>query len=225
MDPAPTGTAAVVATLVVTISSSYGSGGSVVGPDLALRLDLPFVHRAIGGRAFEGRAIEGREGLAPDERGDTLVRRLMVAAARMPALIGTSLPQPSIGMSEEERWKEANEAGMCRLIATTGAVIHGRGGAAFLGDDPRCFHVRLDGPLERRIAQAMQIEGIREDEARRRQTETDAARSFYIRRFYGRDVRDPTMYHLMLDSTAVPLAVCTDLIATAARATRAGRTS
>ena len=76
---------------------------------------------------------------------------------------------------------------MCRLMETTGAVIQGRGGAAFLGHDPRCFHVRLDGPRERRIRQAMEIEGIGEDEARRRQTETDRARSFYIRRFYGRE--------------------------------------
>ena len=112
---------------------------------------------------------------------------------------------------------------MSQLLATTGAVIRGRGGAAFLGDDPRCFHVRLDGPLERRIRQAMRIEGIGEDEARRRQAETDRVRSLYLRRFYDRDALDPTMYHLMLDNTVVPLSVCTDLIAIAAIAARAAR--
>jgi cytidylate kinase len=141
----------------------------------------------------------------------------------MPGIIGVAMPQPSIGMSEEERFKAENEAGMSRLLATTGAVIRGRGGAAFLGDDPRCFHVRLDGPLERRIRQAMRIEGIGEAEARRRQAETDRVRSLYLRRFYERDACDPAMYHLMLDSTVVPLAVCTDLIATAADAARAAR--
>jgi hypothetical protein len=171
------------------------------------------------------RAQEDAEGLGPDERGDSLLQRLIAAAARMPALIGSSMPQPSTGISDEERFREENEAGMCRLVATTGAVIRGRGGAAFLGDDPRCFHVRLDGPLERRIRQAMEIEGLSEGEARRRQAQTDDVRSLYVRRFYDRDVRDSAMYHVMLDSTLVPLSVCADLIATAARATRGARTS
>jgi cytidylate kinase len=209
-----------VATLVVTISSTYGAGGSVVGPEVARRLGLPFVPSAIVPSSIG--VIEEGEGLAPDERSDSLFQRLLAAAARMPAQIGISMPQPSIGMSEEERFKAENEAGMCRLVATTGAVIRGRGAAAFLGDDPRCFHVRLDGPVDRRIRQAMEIEGVGRDEAERRQAETDHARSFYLRRFYGRDSRDPALYHLMLDSTVVPLAVCTDLIATAARAARAG---
>ena len=212
--------------LVVTISSSYGAGGSVVGPDVARRLNLPFVGSAVVPSAVVTAAAEGdegAEGLVPDERGDSVFHRLILAAARMPGIVGVAMPQPSIGMTEEERFKAQNEAGMCELVATTGAVIRGRGGAAFLGDDPRCFHVRLDGPLERRIRQAMRIEGIGEDEARRRQAETDRVRSLYVRRFYDRDARDPAMYHLMLDSTVVPLAVCTDLIATAARRAWAAR--
>jgi hypothetical protein len=56
----------------------------------------------------------------------------------------------------------------------------------------------------------------------RRLAETDRARPLYLRRFYDRDADDPALYHLMLDSTAVPLPVCADLIATAARAARAG---
>ena len=226
MASSPTGGQAAGVTLVVTISSTYGAGGSVVGPEVARRLHLPFVGSAVAPSAIVAAATErgeGAEGLAPDERGDTVFRRLIVAAARMPGIIGVAMPQPSIGMSEEERFKAENEAGMSQLLATTGAVIRGRGGAAFLGDDPRCFHVRLDGPLERRIRQAMRIEGIGEAEARRRQAETDRVRSLYLRRFYDRDACDPTMYHLMLDSTAVPLAVSTDLIAIAAIEARAAR--
>jgi hypothetical protein len=69
----------------------------------------------------------------------------------------------------------------------------------------------------------MRIEGIGEAEARARQAETDRVRSLYLRRFYDQDASDPTMYQLMLDSTVVPLAVCTDLIAIAAIEARAAR--
>jgi cytidylate kinase len=215
MDPAP----APPAVLVVTISSSYGAGGSVVAPDLAGRLGLPFVDRALVPSAVQGAA--GDEGLAPDERGEGLLRRLVAGAARMPALIGVTMPQPPAGLSDEERFRAENEAGMCHLVETTGGVVRGRGGAAFLGGDSRCFHVRLDGPVEARVRQAMRIEGIGEEEARQRQAETDRARSLYVQRFYQRDVHDPTLYHLILDSTVIPLPVCAEVIARAAVAARA----
>ena len=48
-------------------------------------------------------AVEEGEGLARDERSDSLFDRLLAAAARMPALIGISMPQPATGISDEER--------------------------------------------------------------------------------------------------------------------------
>ncbi len=46
----------------------------------------------------------------------------------------------------------------------------------------------------------------------------DRAHAEYARRFYGADLRDSSLYHLMLDSTAIELDACTELIAAAARA-------
>ena len=45
-----------------------------------------------------------------------------------------------------------------RAPPTSGAVILGRAGAVILRDDPDALHVRLDGPPERRVEQAMEIE-------------------------------------------------------------------
>jgi len=46
----------------------------------------------------------------------------------------------------------------------------------------------------------------------------DRARMAYVRHFYDADPRDPDLYHLMLDSTELPLETCVELILTAARA-------
>src|SRR3712207_7367410 len=42
--------------------------------------------------------------------------------------------------------------------ATGNAVVLGRAAAVVLHEDQRALHVRLDGPVERRIAQAMALE-------------------------------------------------------------------
>jgi cytidylate kinase len=48
--------------------------------------------------------------------------------------------------------------------------------------------------------------------------QTDRARDAYVRHFYAADPRDPSIFHLMIDSTAIPLDDCVELIAGAARA-------
>ena len=109
-------------------------------------------------------------------------------------------------------FKTENEAALCERLEQGGGVLLGRGAAAFLGRHPRCVHVRLDGPVDGRVARGMELEGLGEDAARRRQQATDRARSLYVRRYYDRDVRDPSLYHLVIDSVAVPLDACVDLV-------------
>jgi cytidylate kinase len=46
--------------------------------------------------------------------------------------------------------------------------------------------------------------------------ETDRARHAYVRHFHHADARDPDLYHLVIDSTAVDLDACVELIALAA---------
>jgi cytidylate kinase len=109
------------------------------------------------------------------------------------------------------------ETGIQRLLAGGGGVILGRAAAVVLGKD-RGFHVRLDGPAARRAAQGAVIEGISAEQARERLRAADKARDAYVRRLYRCDPADPALYHLMIDSTAMPLDTVIDLIITAARA-------
>ena len=58
----------------------------------------------------------------------------------------------------------------------------------------------------------MELEGLDEAAARRRQQAADRARSLYVRSSYDRDDRDVSLYHLVIDSVAVPLDACVELI-------------
>ena len=86
-----------------------------------------------------------------------------------------------------------------------------------LRDHPTALHVRLDGPRERRIGQAVRLLGIDRATAEREQAHTDHAREAYGRHFYRVDVRDPDLYHLTIDTTMIGLDTALELIALAAK--------
>jgi hypothetical protein len=118
---------------------------------------------------------------------------------------------------QDEHLRGHGEAGIRRFLAVGGGVILGRAAAAMLGKD-RGYHIRLDGPAERRVVQGAAVEGISEEQARARLRAADQARTAYVRRLYRCDPADASLYHLVIDSTAVPLATVTELILAAARA-------
>jgi cytidylate kinase len=113
---------------------------------------------------------------------------------------------------------EAAEAAIRELAAAGRAVVLGRAGAVVLADDPRALHVRLDGPPEARLRQAMRLEEIDRETAKARMKQTDRAREAYVKRYYRCDARDPSLYDMVLDATRLELEVCVEVIAAACAA-------
>ncbi|MHB1776823.1 MAG: cytidylate kinase family protein [Acidimicrobiales bacterium] len=50
--------------------------------------------------------------------------------------------------------------------------------------------------------------------ARMRQRESDRAREPYARHLYGTEMSDPSHFHLVIDTTAIGIDACVDLLAT-----------
>jgi cytidylate kinase len=199
---------------VVTVSATYGAGGSLVAPLLAERLGLPFADRLIPAddTAPPG---PGGEWLTDEERAQTSKGRFFARLAAVTGGFGMPVPTAEhVGGGVREHV----ESSITGLVATGGAVILGRAAAVVLAGHPRSFHVRLDGPPGRRAARAMQFEGIDEETAKARLEETDRARARYVDRLYGRDATDPHLYHLILDGTVMTSADVVDVIAAAAKA-------
>src|SRR5258708_15815239 len=118
----------------------------------------------------------------------TPVHRLLAHFTQaMPA--GPTQSPPSTH-HQDEQLRGHGEAGIYRLLAAGGGVILDRAAAVVLGKD-RGFHVRLDGPAERRVAQGAVVEGISEEHARERLRAADEARTAYVRRLYRCDPADP----------------------------------
>lgn len=205
---------------VVTVSASYGAGGSVVAPALAERLGWPFVDRLVTAQVSteaDEYAVRSRSGeaLSVEEEAVTPPSRLLLGLARA-AGVGAMMGPEAI-IDTDIDLKERTETALAPLVAGGAAVVLGRASAVVLHDRPRTLHVRLDGPLEARIARGAEMEGVDRAEAERRQSRTDRARALFVRRLYHHDVLDPALYHLRLDTTVVPLDVVVDLIELLAR--------
>jgi cytidylate kinase len=196
---------------LVTISASYGAGGSRVAPELAERLGVPFL-----GRPPEPGLVEDEEEQACEE-GFGGAGRLLSRIASIAVSWGTPSGLTAEELLPDQARREELEAEL-RAFAQRGAgVVLGRGAVVVLHDDPHVLHVLLDGPVEARVRQAMVIEGIDRPTAARRLARVDRFRRAYVEELYGLDVREPGAFDLVLDSTSLPLDACVEIIAAAAR--------
>lgn len=194
---------------VVTISASYGAGGSVIAPAVAERLGFPFLDRALPAAASSTAA----ESADDEERTEGLITRMLSRFASVPdPLTGGVSGVP--GVPRDEVLKEQVERQVGQFARSDGVIL-GWGSTVIV---KRAFHVRLDGPEEARVRRGMLIEGLDEGASRKRLADTDRVRSLYIRRMYGRDWRDFELYHLVVDSTSLDLDACVSVIADTARA-------
>ena len=207
---------------LITVSASYGTGGSVVAPALAERLGLPFLQRVTTSEGHPAEPGPCDEQLTEEELKATPIHRLLASFTQaMP--VGPTMSPPS-AHHQDQHLRGHGETGILRVLAGGGGVILGRAAAVVLGKD-RGFHVRLDGPASRRVAQGAVVEGISEEQARERLRAADKARTAYVRRLYRTDPADPSLYHLVIDSTVVPVDTVIELILVAARAQHAATES
>ena len=203
---------------LITLSAPYGAGGSQVGPEVARRLGVPFLDRAIPTAVAERLSVPLDEAVDRDESAGGALTRMTVWLGQVGQAFGApgAIPVETV---EEEDYRRATEHVLHDCASTPeGAVILGRAGAIVLREHPGALHVRLDGPVEARIRQGMAVEGVDRATAERHIDETDKARRAYVNHFYRCDPREASLYHLVIDSTAIPLEACAELIVAAARA-------
>jgi cytidylate kinase len=198
---------------LIALSASYGAGGNVIGPALAERLGVPFVDRAIPVKVAEGLAISPREVDAVEDAHPSWLERLLRGYAGGDTV--TPTPLPGAGLNSEDFRRETEKVLLAQCETGEGVML-GRAAAIVLREDPRVLPVRLDGPREPRIRQAMELGGVDEEIASRTLDRLDRAHADYARELYGADIGDFSLYELMIDSTAIAVGTCVELICAAA---------
>jgi cytidylate kinase len=222
---------------VITISRQFGAAGVPVGRQLAERLNLEFLDRALV------RQVALRSGVPEDEL-ETYDERLPGFLQRLgSALAATSIEDamPAVPFSEQVPPMSTHD----RLVAITrtlieeaaqrgNVVIVGRGAAFVLGKRPGTMHVQLHADIDARVRFIMsRVEEVPPGEQGKTPLDEHAAlelcrsvdseRADYIRRLYRADWLDTRNYDISLDTGRLGVERTVNVLEHLAREWPAGR--
>jgi cytidylate kinase len=201
----------------VTLSAAYGTGGSQIARGVSHRLDYPLLDRAISAEVAQHLNVS----VAEAEKGSkkrSFAEKFYGPLSAMSDAVVSPDEQDAINaalIADNDQVFRQSAENIMRAAVPAGVVILGRAGAAALHGLPEVLTVRLFGTTERRIAHAVAAEAVDPATAADRLHHVDKARAHYVRHLYRRDIDDPELYDIQIDSTLVPTEACIDVIAAA----------
>jgi len=195
----------------VTISRRYGAGGGEIAARLARRLGWQVVDREFIAQIASRLEISTNEAEEEDERGEGFVTR-MLSAMRLAVPTDFALAMPVPAEDAATAYREAVRAVVAMAVRTGHVIIVGRGAQVLLADRPDVLHVRLVAPLASRVPVVASREGLSEAAARALIERKDRDRTRYIQAEFHRDVNDPLLYDLIINTAAGDYDGATDLI-------------
>jgi cytidylate kinase len=209
---------------VVCISFSDGAGGREVARLVAERLGFRLVDDAIIAHAAREAGVE--PGIVADvERRRSIVERLVrdMAAVDVGAYAQTGFvpatgqPLTAGDLLRSGDIRELIKSAVEETAAQGDVVIAAHAASAALESRDDVLRAFVTGSPDRRARRIAEDEGVEAREARRMVDRGDAARSDYLKRFYGQRSERPTSYDLVVNTDRLSGAEAARLIADAAR--------
>ncbi|HHY84660.1 MAG TPA: cytidylate kinase-like family protein [Verrucomicrobia bacterium] len=192
----------------ITISRQCGSGGHEIAQKLAARLRASASPEAPPWTVFDRNLVE--RVLQDHNLPERLARfmpedRTRQIEAILHEIFGLLPPAWTLVQQTAETILQLAELG--------NVIILGRGANIITASLPHMIHVRVMGSLERRIDRLCMAEGITRKEAAYRIRREDLGRRRYVRQNFHKDVNDPLLYHLVINTDLVSPDEAVDIIA------------
>jgi hypothetical protein len=177
---------------------------------------VPFVDRAIPLAVARELDVPFDDAAAHDEQvSASWLERVLRGFLGQDSVVPVPVPAETVTSDD---FRRATEEVLLRQARAGEGVILGRAAVVVLRDHSNVLRVRLDGPPEQRMRQAMKLQGLDRDSAERALRQVDRTHATYIRHFYRTHLDDLSLYHVVLDTTAIPFDAAIEIIAGAARA-------
>jgi cytidylate kinase len=183
----------------VTISRQTGSGAHVVAEKLAAYLQAHAPNEACPWTVFDRNLVEKvlEDHHLPQRLAQFMPEdRISEIADTMDELFGLHPPSWTLVRNTADTVLHLAELGNVILI--------GRGANIITSKLDYMFHVRLVGSFERRVACIQQLERLSPKQAREFVRREDRGRQRYLKKYFHKDIDDPLLYHLILNTDLVP---------------------
>ena len=90
-----------------------------------------------------------------------------------------------------------------RLAQMGHVILIGRGSNVITHKLPNVFHVRLVGGLPNRVKRLQALNQLSAKEALRFARREDLARRRYLKQFFDKDIEDPLLYHMVINTDII----------------------
>ena len=192
---------------IITISRQCGSGGHAIGQKLAETLNIPLFDKKL----LE--EVSKRSGFTEEiiqDKGEHVPAAIWMSLAQsiyngyMCSLPPTMPLEDQINAYQTEFIREVAKKGPC--------VIIGRGADYILRERNDCLNVYLSGSLDARVTEISSRMNIDRKEAENYIKKWDKQRAAHYKYVTDRTWGDVRNYTLCLDTTALGMERCTDII-------------
>jgi cytidylate kinase len=188
---------------LITISREFGAGASDLAARLGETLGWPVLDAEIPHAVAERLGIPDDSLEQWDEHSPGLLESIghaLVMGSPDVVLDPTYARRPVA-----EDVANATRDLLLERAAGVPLIVVGHGGQAIFHDRPRTLHVRLVAPIELRAERVIGRRACSRHEAVAIAQSVDRDRMGYVKQFYHRDVRDPLLYAIVINTGIVAM--------------------
>lgn len=194
--------------LAITISRQLGSGGALVGQELAKTLSISYADREIIDQAAQKLSMLDTDLEKRDEKILSFWQSFICSLACTPEAY---VKPQSLPPTDRELFKIEGEI-MRRIARERSVVIIGRCGTYVLKGHPHHVSIFLHADNEFRRKRLEQFYGITPEEALKMIAQSDKERELYHRTVTGERWTDASRYDLVMNTAKTGLDGCVEMI-------------
>lgn len=182
---------------LITVSRQFGAGGSELARKLGERLGWPVLDHEVTCRCAQRLNLDTSTVERLREHAPTLLARLSAA------LLVSPPEAPGIDTTHLLRIDAIAEAAIESITEAAQSlplIVVGFGTQCMFADRPDALHVRLIAPMPVRAERLRARFGWDDKKAAERARGMDEVRRRYVQRYFHRDVNDPLLYDVQINT-------------------------
>lgn len=200
---------------VITIARQMGSGGDLIGAEVAQTLGVHLLDHQILQAAAEAAGV-APETMQQAEVAPNLIERMLEYLGQhtggLDPLTDFSMEGAFTPALAADSYRSVIEQVVRKTAAETDSVILRHAGAVVLRDVPYVLRVLICAPARFRIDRLQRHENLSSAEAERRIREDDKSRTDFFQTYYKVNWLNPALYDLCINTTNFSDKAAVDLI-------------